>query len=185
MDCYAALLWLVGAAGELGVDRDRLAVLGQSAGGGLAAAVALFSRDHQGPSLRLQFLNQPMLDDRASTHSMKTFHDTPVWDATNAQLCWHHYLGDDGGEISPYAAPARATDLHDLAPAYIAAMEYDPLRDEAIRYAQALLESGVNVELHCYAGTFHVAEDVAPSAFSRRFRAEQLFVLRRALGLPT
>jgi len=183
-DCYAALRWLSDEATDLGIDRSRVAVYGMSAGGGLAAALALFARDRGGPALCFQFLAIPELDDRLETQSMRTFTDTPLWNRPNAELSWDYYLGSPRpDEVSPYAAPARATDLSGLPPAYVSTMEFDPLRDEGILYAMSLLAGGVPTELHSYPGTFHASSLVTTAAISRRIAAEQLEVLRRALGM--
>jgi acetyl esterase len=181
-DCYAALTWVADSAAELGIDLDRLGVFGQSAGGGLSAALALLARDRRGPGLCFQFLGIPELDDRLDTGSMQQFVDTPVWNRPNAVLSWKYYLGDNwNGEVSPYAAPARATDLSGLPAAYISTMEFDPLRDEGIQYAVRLLEAGVTVELHQFPGTFHGSGMATTAAVSRRAAAEMLEVLRRGL----
>jgi len=182
-DCYAALVWLAGHAAELGVDPDRIGVAGQSAGGGLAAAVALMARDRGGPALCFQFLGIPELDDRLETASMRAFIDTPMWNRPNAEQSWAFYLGEaGGGDVSPYAAPARATDLTGLPPAYVTAMEFDPLRDEDIIYALRLLEAGVSVELHTFPGTFHGSALVRTAAVSKRANVEMLDALRRGLS---
>jgi acetyl esterase/lipase len=181
-DCYAALVWTVANAGELGIDAGRVAVMGGSAGGGLAAGTALLARDRGGPRLCFQVLNIPELDDRLETPSMQQFTDTPLWNRPNAVVSWRHYLGDAfGGDVSPYAAPARAEDLRGLPPAYISTMEYDPLRDEGIRYAMRLLEHGVSVELHQYPGTFHGSSLMTGAEVSRRSNEEMLGALRRGL----
>lgn len=182
-DCYCGLLWLAEHAGELGVDPDRVALYGQSAGGGLAAALALVARDRGGPPLCFQFLGIPELDDRLETPSMRAFTDTPLWNRPSAELSWRYYLGEDPGEVSPYAAPARAEDLAGLPPAYVSTMEFDPIRDEGILYALRLLQAGVPAELHSFPGTFHGSSLVASAAVSRRVNAEQLAVLRRALRI--
>jgi acetyl esterase/lipase len=186
-DCYSALVWMHDQAAELGIDLDRLAINGGSAGGGLAAGLALLARDRNGPKLCFQYLGIPELDDRLDTPSMVRFVDTPVWSRPAAERSWQWYLGDAYGtdDVSPYASPARATDLAGLPPAYISTMEFDPLRDEGIRYALALLEAGVTVELHSFPGTFHGAAVVADAAVIRRERAEGLAVWRRALALDT
>jgi acetyl esterase len=186
-DCYSALVWMHEQAGELGVDLDRLAISGASAGGGLAAGLALLARDREGPKLCFQYLGIPELDDRLETPSMLRFVDTPVWTRPAAERSWQSYLGDayGTGDVSPYASPARATDLAGLPPAYISTMEFDPLRDEGIRYALALLAAGVTVELHSFPGTFHGAAVVADAAVSRREAAERFTVWRRALALNT
>ncbi len=186
-DCYAALVWLHDHADELGVDTARIAVNGGSAGGGLAAGLALLARDRGGPRLCFQYLGIPELDDRLDTPSMHRFHDTPMWARPAAEKSWEWYLGDAHGrdDVSPYAAPARATDVAGLPPTYISTMEYDPLRDEGILYALKLLEAGVSVELHSFPGTFHGSAIVTGAAVSRRATVESMTVWRRALGLDT
>ena len=184
-DCYAALVFLAGAAGELGVDTARLALLGASAGGGLAAATALLARDLGGPPLCFQMLHIPELDDRLETPSMRTFVDSPLWNRPLAVLSWEAYLGPgaDRADVSPYAAPGRATDLSGLPPAYISTAENDPLRDEGILYALGLLQAGVSVELHQFPGTFHGSTLVASAAVTQRAQRESATVLRRALAV--
>ncbi len=182
-DCYAALEWTVAHAAELDADAARLAVAGSSAGGGLAAAVAQMTRDRGGPSLRLQLLNYPVVDDTMTTGSMTAFADTPLWTNGASAEMWRQYLGDRPGTVSPWAAPARAGSLQGLAPAYVMTCEFDPLRDEGIAYAQRLLHSGVPTELHQYPGTFHGFDLVAPtSQVARRAVAEQVAALVRALA---
>jgi acetyl esterase/lipase len=183
-DCYAALSWLHANATDLGVDPDRIAVGGQSAGGGLTAATVLLARDRGGPPVCFQFLGIPELDHRLETTSMRTFVDTPMWHRGNAIKSWEMYLGPDHeGEVSPYASPSVATDLSGLPPAYVTTMEFDPLRDEGILYAVRLLEAGVNVELHSFPGTFHGSALIPFAAVSRRANDELLVALRRGLKL--
>jgi acetyl esterase/lipase len=184
-DCYSALAFLAGAADELGVDTGRLALLGASAGGGLAAATALLARDLGGPSPCFQMLHIPELDDRLETPSMRTFVDSPLWNRPLATLSWEAYLGAgaDRTAVSPYAAPARATDLAGLPPAYISTAENDPLRDEGILYGLGLLQAGVSVELHQFPGTFHGSALVASAAITQRAQRESVTALRRALGV--
>jgi acetyl esterase/lipase len=199
-DCYAALRFTSAESAALGVDPARIAVAGQSAGGGLAAATALLARDRGGPPICFQLLEIPELDDRLETPSMRAFTDTPLWNRPNAVWSWRHYLGrelgrdlgrdvgrgpgraDDAGEVSPYAAPARAKDLSGLPPAYVSTMEYDPLRDEGILYALRLLQAGVPVELHSYAGTFHGSGLVPNAEPSIRNFREVVDLLRRELA---
>ena len=154
-------VWLHDQADALGVDPTRVAVNGGSAGGGLAAGLALLARDRGGPAICFQYLGIPELDDRLDTPSMQQFHDTPMWSRPQAEQSWEWYLGDAHGtdDVSPYAAPARATDLAGLPPAYMSTMEFDPLRDEGIIYALKLLAAGVSVELHSFPGTFHGSGD--------------------------
>ncbi|MFI9237176.1 alpha/beta hydrolase [Streptomyces cinnamoneus] len=179
-DAYTVLTWTAEHAEELGVDPARIAVGGMSAGGCIAAAVALRARDEQGPPIRYQLLNQPGLDDRQETVSARKFTDTPRLDRRNAAVAWRHYLGSAPASAS--AAPARAADLSGLPPAYIATAEFDPFRDEGIAYALRLLEAGVPVELHQWPGTFHGSHAIISTAVSQRQNAELAAVLRRALS---
>lgn len=178
-DCYAALEWTAANAAELGVDPARIGVGGFSAGGGLAAGLALRSRDRQGPPLRCLSLLFPQLDDRLATVSARAFVDTPMLDRGNLVLSWQHYLG--GREPSPYAAPARAEDLGGLPPTFVGVCEYDPLRDEGIAFAHRLIQAGVKTELVHYPGTFHASVGVAHAEVSRRMVADQIDALRRGL----
>jgi acetyl esterase/lipase len=184
-DCYAALSYLHAEAASLGVDTARVAVVGASAGGGLAAATALLARDLGGPPLCFQMLHIPELDDRLETPSMRTFVDSPLWNRPLAVHSWNAYLGDLAGtdDVPLYAAPGRAIDLEGLPPAYVSTAENDPLRDEGIGYALALLQAGVSVELHQFPGTFHGSALVTRAAVSKRASREAALVLRRALGV--
>ncbi|MFF9012573.1 alpha/beta hydrolase [Streptomyces sp. NPDC014870] len=182
-DVYAVLSWTAEHAAELGIDPERIAVGGHSAGGGLAAAVALRARDEQGPAIRFQVLNQPALDDRQETWSQRTFTDTPAHDRETLAVAWRHYLGAQ--PATPYAAPARAADLSGLPPAYISTAELDPLRDEDLDYALRLLRAGVPVELHQWPGTFHGSLAILSADVSQRQLAELCAALRRALTAGT
>ncbi|MEA5360723.1 alpha/beta hydrolase [Amycolatopsis sp., V23-08] len=184
-DCYAALTWTAAKAAELGIDPERIGVGGESAGGGLAAATALLARDRGGPALRFQYLGIPELDDRLETPSMNAYVDTPMWNRPNAVYSWTSYLGTEpgGADVSPYAAPARATDLAGLPPAFVSTCQFDPLRDEGIQYAQRLLQAGVTTELHHYPGTFHGSAIIQDAAVSRRMLVDEVAALRRGLGV--
>ncbi|MFG1966661.1 alpha/beta hydrolase [Nonomuraea sp. NPDC049028] len=179
-DVYAALTWTAENAADLGVDPERIAVGGHSAGGGLATAVALRARDEQGPPIRFQLLNQPGLDDRQETWSARHFTDTPWMNRDKVTAIWGHYLGS--APATPYAAPARAYDLSGLPPAYIATAEFCPNRDEDITYALRLLQSGVSAELHQWPGTFHGSQAILSAEVSQRQIAELGAALRRALA---
>jgi acetyl esterase/lipase len=181
-DCYAALRWVEANAGELGIDRNRIAVAGSSSGACLAAALALLARDRGGPQLCFQLLNAPVLDDRLETASMTAFTDTPVWDRRSAQVSWRHYLGEAEDEVPYYAAPARAEDLSGLPPAYIATSEFDPLRDEGILYGLRLLQAGVAAEIHNFPGAYHGSEVVDTAEISRRRLADIDWALRHGLN---
>lgn len=178
-DSYAVLGWVSTHAHEFGTDPDRIAVGGMSAGAGISTAMCLRARDEGGPRIRFQVLNQPTLDNRLETASSREFTDTPRLDRDNLEIAWRHYLG--GAPVTPYAAPARATDLSGLPPAYIATAEMDPVRDEGIIYALRLLRSGVPVELHQWAGTFHGSQAIISAQVSQRQHREMGRALRDAL----
>jgi acetyl esterase len=178
-DAYAVLTWTAEHAAELGIDPGSIAVGGFSAGGGLAAAVALRARDQQGPPIRFQLLIQPELDDRQETWSAQHFTDTPFMNRDKVAASWRHYLGSVSA--SPYAAPARAADLSGLPSTYVATQEFDPLRDEGICYALRLLQAGVSVELHQWPGTFHGSQAILSAEVSQRQNAGLVAALRRAL----
>lgn len=186
-DCYAALAWASSHSAALHIDPTRVAVVGLSAGGGLAAATALLARDRSGPQICFQYLGIPELDDRLQTPSMLRFVDTPMWNRPNAELSWDFYLGDQyqrGADDVPYhAAPARAEDLAGLPPAYISTMEFDPLRDEGVAYAVKLMQAGIATELHSFPGTFHGSSLFSHAEVSKRESTEMFAVLRRALQI--
>jgi acetyl esterase/lipase len=184
-DCYTALQWTADHAVAIGVNPKQLAVGGVSAGGCLAAGVALMARDREGPAIGFQLLIYPVLDDRLQTPSMRKGAQFPIWNSRNCTDMWHHYLGAQRNAVSPYAAPARAKSLSRLPPAYIAIAEYDPLRDEALQYAMRLLESGVPVELHQYAGTVHGFDGLLPSNVSVQAADELVAVFRRFVSMYT
>lgn len=167
-DVYAGLTWL----------GDGAVLHGLSAGGALAAGAALLARDRGGPTVRGQLLVSPVVDDRLRTASSRLM-DTPALTRRDLELCWAAYLGP--GEVSPYAAPARAR-LTGLPRTYVSVAEHDPLRDEGIDFARALLAAGVTVELHLFPGTFHGSLAVPDAAVSIRQRTEETTVLRTLLG---
>lgn len=183
-DCYTALQWIAQSAGELGIDPQKIAVAGVSAGGCLAAAVTLMTRDRKGPPLIFQLLIYPVLDDRHTTPSSLVITDDRVWNRSTSLTAWKHYLGSEQqGEVSPYAAPTRAADFSNLPPAYILACELDLLRDEAIEYAQRLMQSGITTELHVFPGTFHGFDAFIPdAAISVRAKNEIVNALKKAIG---
>jgi acetyl esterase/lipase len=184
-DCYAGLAWMSEHAAELGIDPARLIIAGGSAGGGLAAGVALIARDRGGPALSGQILMCPMLDDRAVTPSSQELDREGVWDRTSNLTGWTALLGDarGGPDVSPYAAPARAADLTGLPRTFIDVGSVETFRDEDIDYAARLCRAGVDVELHVWPGGFHGFDTIAPqTALARAARATRLGYLRRALG---
>jgi acetyl esterase/lipase len=183
-DCYAGLKWLFRHADELGVEPTRIAIGGASGGGGLAAGLALLTRDRGELQVAFQLLIYPMIDDRNLTPASYAITDPRMWNRESNRLGWKAYLGHDGGgaDVSPYAAAARATDLTNLPPAYIPVGALDLFVDENIEYAQRLIQAGVPTELHVYPGAFHGFDLFAPSAtVSKQFKADRDNALKRAL----
>jgi acetyl esterase/lipase len=183
-DCVTALHWLRNECPRLGVDPGRVVVDGVSAGGCLAAALALRVRDAGETPLHFVLLEEPVTDDRLVTHSMTTYVDTPCWRRPLAVIGWDCYLGEGvrgTDDVSPYAAPMRATDLAGLPPTCVTVAQVDPLRDEGIAFAQRLAAAGVPVELRLFPGTFHGSSDLE-SRVSRQQREHRLATLTRVLS---
>ncbi len=148
---YAAVMWLRAHGGAIGVDADRIAVGGDSAGANLAAAVALMTRDRGEPALRLQLLLFPPTD--ATVRSPPT-RSTPLLSRAEMTWFWRHYLGRDRGAVGPYASPLHA-DVGGVAPALVVTAEHDVLREEGDEYAEKLRGAGIPVRHRCYAGMVH------------------------------
>jgi acetyl esterase/lipase len=179
-DCWAAWTGLVHNSSRLGFDPTRAAVAGSSAGACLAAALCQLVRDRTGPPVCFQALFHPLLDDRID----EVCADSDIFTRDRARSSWKNYLGPAASEVVPmYAAPARATTLEGLPPAYLLAAEFDVVRDQAISYASKLLEAGVGTELHVVPGTFHSFESIARYAeVSQRISVEILAALTAALN---
>lgn len=185
-DCFATLIWLANTNNNLNIDVNRIAIAGSSAGGGLAAAVCLMTRDKGGPVVAYQMLLYPMIDDRNMTQS--SYEITPhnaVWNRANNLAAWSMYLGEQNqGNVSPYAAPSRALNLANLPPVYACVGELDLFRDETIDYVTRMTQAGVPVEFHLYPGCYHGFDALAPDAeVSIRASKEYTTALRRALHL--
>jgi acetyl esterase len=154
-DCYAATQWVSREAEQLGIDPARIAVAGDSAGGNLAAVVAMMSRDRGGPSLVHQLLIYPVTDNRFDTTSYKDNGSGYFLTANMMRWFWHHYLDSEADGDNPLASPLRARDLSGLPSATVLTAEYDPLRDEGRAYAKRLQEAGVATAHTNYPGVFH------------------------------
>ncbi|MDI1475737.1 alpha/beta hydrolase [Polyangium sp. y55x31] len=165
-DCYAGLAWMAAHAEELGFDPECLVIFGGSGGGGLAAGTTLLSRDRNGPKLAGQLLQCPMIDDRNETVSSHQYQGTGIWDRTSNLTAWTAVLGERRGteNVSPYSAPARATDLRGLPPTFIDVGAAEVFRDEDVAYASAIWAAGGECELHVWGGAFHGFYDVAPES---------------------
>ncbi|WP_052229678.1 alpha/beta hydrolase [Streptomyces sp. CT34] len=184
-DCYGGFVWVAEHAARLGVDADRIIVGGKSAGGGLAAALALLTRDRGGPVPIGQLLLSPMLDDRNNTFSSHQMAGIDTWDRRSNTTAWQALLGDRYGaaDLPPYAAPARATDLSRLPPAYIEVGSAETFRDEGVACAQAIWQAGGQAELHVWPGAFHGFDTFAPRAvLSQDARNARTRWLRRILA---
>lgn len=155
-DCFTALLWLKNNAAELGVRDDQIIVTGESAGGGLTAALTLYARDKGEVNIAFQMPLFPMIDDRNDSESAKD-NDAHIWNAHTNEIGWKLYLGDLWGtdDIPAYAAPARATDYSGLPPTYTYVGAIDPFATETIEYVQNLQAAGVDAELDVYEGAYH------------------------------
>jgi acetyl esterase/lipase len=179
-DCYAGLVWVAEHAADLGIDPARLVVAGTSAGGGLAAGVALLARDRGTPGLAAQVLVCPMLDHRNDTASSHQYTEGPAtWSQAMNAFGWRSVLGEGPeAEVSPYVSPARVGDLSGLPPAYIDVGSAEVFRDEDVSYASRIWAAGGHAELHVWAGGFHGFDALVPGAqvsiAARRTRADWL-----------
>lgn len=183
-DCYAGLAWLFAHAAELGVDAARIGLMGESAGGGLAAALALLARDRGDHRLAFQHLTYPMLDDRTCSRAHDRHSGEFIWTPDSNRFGWSALLGHEpGGDgVSPYAAAARATDLAGLPPTYIMTGALDLFVDEDIDYARRLIRAGVPTELHVFPGAFHGFDIYPQAGVAAQAQAARLSALRRALA---
>ena len=184
-DCYAALKWLYTHAGELGVDTSRIAIYGASAGGGLAAALALLARDRGEVPLAFQMLIFPMLDDRTATSTNPhPYTGEYIWTHEANHFGWTALLGREpgGSDVSPYAAAARADSLEGLPPTFISVGALDLFLEEDMEYARRLIRVGVPTELHVYPGAFHGFNMVSGAKVSQAMARDMLDALARALS---
>ncbi len=184
-DCYAATKWVADNARSLNVDPSRLAVGGDSAGGNLAASVALMARDRGGPKLVFQLLIYPATDCADDTPSQREFAQVSpdyILSRTDMEWFWGHYLGPDD-KTNPIACPARASSLAGLPRAFVLIAEVDPLRDEGEAYAEALRKAGVSVNLKRYDGVCHGFFSMASMiGKGRQAIADSCAELRSAIG---
>jgi len=175
-DCHSALAWLAGQADALGFDADRIVVAGESAGGGLAAALAIMARDLGGPKLAGQLLTYPMLDHRTGSDACPYGNPNTgefIWTRASNRFGWRALRGDYTADDARrgWFSPSLAEDLSGLPPAYIATGSLDLFFDENLDYARRLTAAGVPVELHSYAGAIHAFNAVPGAAVAERCNA--------------
>lgn len=185
-DNYAALKWLYANADELGVDRKRIAIGGESAGGGHAAMLAIAARDRKEVPICFQMLIYPMLDDRTgSTRQVPPYLGQFVWNAGSNRFGWTSLLGVPAGspKVPDGSVPARVENLAGLPPAFISVGAIDLFSDEDVEYARRLINAGVPTELHVVPGAFHAYDLLVPdAAVSKRFTESWIVALNRAYG---
>lgn len=181
-DCYAALKWLFANGQELGVDPERIAIGGGSAGGGLAAALAILARDRNEMSIIFQRLQFPMLDDRTCVAERSPYNGEYLWTRGSNYFGWKSLLGHEPGieGVSPYASPAREENLAGLPAAFISIGAIDLFAEESIDYAKRLICSGVSTELHMYPGVPHGFGMVQEARVTQAETHTGLEALRRA-----
>lgn len=185
-DAYATLAWANAQAGELGIDPARLAVAGESAGGGLAAALALLVRDRAEYSFCHQQLIFPMLDDRTAVRAdLSPMFGEFVWTNASNHFGWASLLGQPPGSpgVSPYAAAARAETLAGLPPAFISTGALDLFTEENLEYARRLMAEGIPVELHVYPGAPHAYMQMTGARVTRAYMRDALSALARGIGV--
>ena len=187
-DCFAALQWFSGHAGELGIDPARIGVIGESAGGGLAAATAMMARDRSGPALAAQFLVYPMLDHRTGSPACPWGNPATgefVWTRAHNQFGWEALRGDYApvDERKGWFSPSLAEDLKRLPPTWIGTGSLDLFFDEDLDYARRLVAAGVPVELHSYPGAIHGFNVMAEAAVSKAFNRDMMGAIARMLRI--
>jgi len=182
-DCYAALNWTTNNSARLGIDQNRIAVGGDSAGGNLAACVAQMAVDRQEINICFQFLVYPVCDHTLSSASMQAFQDTPLWNAPSSALMWNVYLkGRDRSNLPKYVSPLQRADLNGLPPSFFETAEFDCLQDEALLYAQKLKDANINVELNQTKRTIHAYDIIKKSSITQESILRRVRALRTAFG---
>lgn len=184
-DCYAALKWLASNASNLGVDAQRIAIVGESAGGGLAAGLTLYARDHSNIKPVFQLLVFPMIDPANIEPASDEYPDTFIWSRENNRFAWDAYLGQEvATDMRQYAVPSSVSDLSGLPPTFIPVGESDLFFAEDKKYAECLSAAGVDVEFKAYADAYHAFTSIAPEAeISKQFNRDLKRALRDGLSI--
>ena len=178
-DCYSALRFVFENADKYGFDRQKIGVGGESAGGALSAAVCLMARDRGTDAPLFQLLVYPATDMTMNTESNRKFTDTPVWNSELSKMMWPAYVPDIERDDVCYASPMKAKHFGDLPPAYIETAEFDCLHDEAIDYANAMIESGVEVEINETKGTMHGFDSALNAPTTKSVIEERIAFMRK------
>jgi acetyl esterase/lipase len=182
-DCYAAFEWVAKNAMALGIDSNRIAIGGDSAGAALAAAVSLMARDRKASGICFQMLIYPVTDARQTTESIRDYVDTPMWNSKLNEKMWKLYLRKGTPISREYASPMEATSLENMPDSYVEVSEFDCLRDEGIDFAQALKRNGVQVELYRTKGTVHGYDIAEKSEIVHESVAKRIDALKRAFSV--
>lgn len=183
-DCYAVVKWLGEFGDTIGADCRPVCVMGESAGGGISASLALCVRDRKACRIASQLLIYPMLDDRSCVADENAHANFLVWTADNSKFGWEAYLGCKPGSpgVDVRAVPARCNDLVGLPPTFIACGALDLFLDESLEYGRRLIRAGVQTELHVYPGAFHGFDVIAGAQVSKKYKRDLYDGLARMLG---
>jgi len=181
-DCYAGLRFAFENAEKYGIDRSKIGVAGESAGGCLSAAVCLMARDRGTDMPCFQLLIYPVTDITMDTASNRRFTDTPVWNSELSKMMWPAYVPDRSRDDICYAAPMQAKYFGDLPPAYVETAEFDCLHDEAINYANAMKDAGVLVEINETRGTMHGFDSMLDAPTTRKVVATRIEFMKKYFG---
>ena len=182
-DSYSALKWTYDNAERLHIDRNRIAIGGDSAGGGITASLTHMVRDRGELSVCFQMLIYPVTDSSMSTSSMKKYTDAPSWNAKANSKMWKEVRTRMSKDIEKYASPLHCKDFSGLCNAYVEVKEFDCLHDEGVLYAERLIENGYEVELNDMKGTYHGFDALRNKAISRSIIETRAAVLRKAFRL--
>lgn len=180
LDCFLASEWVFQQADQLTIDRSKIAVGGDSSGGALASSVSMMRRDRGLTNFCFQFLLYPVTDARMDSPSMKEFSDTPLWSSKLNKMMWSLYVQDPIQTDRKYASPMESDSFEDLPEAFIEVCEFDPLRDEGLLYADALMQAGVSVDVSFIPKVIHGYDMNPVSSLAEAARHRRIAVLKRA-----
>ena len=177
-DCYGTYMWVLQNAESLDINKEKIIVAGDSAGGNIAAAVTVMLHDRNRPLPKGAMLIYPVLDKRMITDSMKRFNDTPIWDSNCDKLFWDLYLKNHDLNQTKYASISEIESLEFFPPTYIETAEYDCLHDEGIWFAEKLKSQGIPVEVHDIKGTCHAYETATKSSIVEKCMTQRVEWIR-------